>query len=150
MGRDQRRESAPSVRAFEPPHLLFTQEQRGGVGGSFPLDYSVLCAAVWSLLLHARQKLAFGRSIASELVSDDHARDILESFEEFPEEALGCFLGSRRLCDSHIEHIAILIHRSPEGVSFATDGQEDARPAATCRHSAGDDDATHWRRSARI
>jgi hypothetical protein len=40
-------------------------------------------------MLHARQELAFRRTIALQFIGNDHARDVLESFEKLAEELFG-------------------------------------------------------------
>ena len=76
----------------------------------------VFCPIVQAFVLavlHARQDLTFRRSIALQFISDDHAWDVLESFEELAKEAF------RRVCvpsalHQDIQHVAVLIHCSPQ------------------------------------
>ena len=64
-------------------------------------------------VLHARQDLTFGRSIALQLIGDDHAWNIMQPFEQLAEKSLRDLFVAVAL-HKDIEHISILIHRSPE------------------------------------
>lgn len=75
-------------------------------------------------MLHSRQDLAFGRSIALQFISDDDARNILQPFEELAEKAFCCFFVAPTL-DQNIQDVAILIHCSPQVVPLPMDGEED-------------------------
>src|SRR5258708_6711303 len=95
----------------EPPHLLFTQS-RGLVGVFRSIVQSFVLP-----ILHPRQDLAFGGSIALQFIGDDHAGDIVQSFEELPKKAF------RRVCvasalHQDIQHVAVLINGSPEIMRF--------------------------------
>jgi hypothetical protein len=79
-------------------------------------------------MLHARQDPAFGSSIALQLISDDHARHLLQPYAQLAEKSLGSMLVASALHED-IQYISLLIHRSPQRGSFATDREEDARPA---------------------
>jgi len=47
----------------------------------------------WVLpMLHARQKLSFGRGIAGQFVGDDHAQHVFQTLEQLAEEAFGRLL----------------------------------------------------------
>jgi hypothetical protein len=75
-------------------------------------------------MLHTRQELAFGGSIALQFIGDDHAWSILESFEELPKKSF------RRLCVpsalyQDIQHVAVLIDGSPQIRPFPIDGEKD-------------------------
>jgi len=41
-------------------------------------------------MFHAREDFAFGCSIALQCISDDHAWDVVESFEELAKKAFRC------------------------------------------------------------
>src|SRR5258708_2847790 len=71
-------------------------------------------------MLHARQDLTFGRTIALQFIGDDHAWHVLEPYAELTEEALRCFFVASAL-NQNIEYISILIHRSPQIVPLAID-----------------------------
>src|SRR5260221_2464324 len=102
----------------EPPHLLFTQS-RGLVG----VFRSIVQPFVLPML-HARQELAFRRTIAPELISDDDTWNIWEPFEELAEKSFGSFFVSAAL-DEDVEHVAVLINGSPEEVLLSTNGKHD-------------------------
>jgi hypothetical protein len=92
---------------LEAPHLLFPQPR-----GLVRIFRTIVQPFVLTVL-HAKQYLAFRRTITSELIRDDDARDLLESFQQFAEKSF------RRVCvapalNKDIKHIPILIHRSPE------------------------------------
>ena len=75
-------------------------------------------------VLHARQDLAFCCSITLQLIGDDHARNVVHPFEQLAEKSLrGLFVALALHKD--IEHISVLIHRWPQRLSLATDGEED-------------------------
>jgi hypothetical protein len=76
------------------------------------------------LVLHARQDLAFRSPITLQLIGDDHARNVVQPFEQLAEKSLsGLFVAVALYKD--IEHISVLIHRSPQILSLATDAEED-------------------------
>src|SRR3954462_7981135 len=74
-------------------------------------------------LLPMRQDLAFRRGGALELVGDDHPRRILQALQQLAKEALGGF-GIAPALHQDIEHLAVLIDRTPEMVLLATDAQK--------------------------
>src|ERR1700730_13584132 len=71
---------------LEAPHFLFTQSR-----GLVRIFRTIVQPFVLTVL-HARQDLAFGRTITLQLISDDHARNVLQPFEKFAEKSF------RRLC----------------------------------------------------
>jgi hypothetical protein len=74
-------------------------------------------------VFHARQDRPLGGPIAFEFIRANHARDVRQSLEELPEDLLGrLFIPPPRHQD--VEHIAVLIHRTPEGVALTIDGQK--------------------------
>src|SRR5258708_25755907 len=75
-------------------------------------------------MLHSRQDLAFGCSIALQLIGDDHAWNVLELFEQLAKKPLRRLLIAPAL-HQDIEHVAILIHSPPKVMSLATDREED-------------------------
>ena len=75
-------------------------------------------------MLHARQDLAFRSPIPLQPIGDDHARNVVHPFEQLAEKSLrGLFVALALHKD--IEHISVLIHRWPQIMSLATDGEED-------------------------
>src|SRR5262245_10199805 len=75
-------------------------------------------------VLHARQDLPLGRTIAFELVRDEHPRHILAALEQLAEEFLGRMLVPPTL-DQDIQDMTVLIYHPPEIVACATNRQED-------------------------
>jgi hypothetical protein len=74
-------------------------------------------------LLHARPALAFRRPITLELIGEDHARNVAQPFEQLAEKWLSGLCVALAL-HKDIEHICVLIHRWPERLSLATEGEE--------------------------
>src|SRR5258706_13468978 len=74
------------------------------------------------LVLHAWEKLAFGSSITLEFISNNYTRHIRQSFEQFAEKSLRRMLIASALHEN-IQHIAVLIHCSPEVMVFPTNGK---------------------------
>src|SRR6266850_3882287 len=58
-----------------------------------------------------------------EFVRDDHPRDVSQPFEQLAEKLLRSFLVSPTL-HQDVEHVPVLIHRSPQVMPFAVDGQK--------------------------
>lgn len=78
-------------------------------------------------MLYAWQNLSFRRSIALQFIRNDHTRYVVQLFEELTKEALsGMFVASALHQD--IQHVAILIHRSPEVMLLASNRENDPRP----------------------
>jgi hypothetical protein len=71
-------------------------------------------------MFHVRQYLTFGRSIPAELIGDQHARHRVTLFQELPKEREGSSFVAPAL-HQDIEHVAILINRTPEIVQLAVD-----------------------------
>ncbi len=66
-------------------------------------------------MFDARQALAFGGTIAGELVRDQHARDIRTAREYLAEELLGSGFVAAAL-NQDIQDVAVLIDRPPQVV----------------------------------
>ena len=75
-------------------------------------------------MLYSRQEFAFRRSITLEFISDNHAGNVMQLFKELAEKSLGGFLVAAAL-DQDIEHIAMLIYRSPEIMGLPIDFEKD-------------------------
>src|SRR5215510_7197232 len=105
------------ARAFEPLHALLSLACRlVRVLGTI-VEIPILA------MFHPWQDLALGGSVALELIGDDHARDVGQSFEQLTEELLRSPLVPATL-HQDIQHIAVLIHRPPEIVVIALDGEK--------------------------
>jgi hypothetical protein len=74
-------------------------------------------------MLYAGQDLTFGCAITFERIGDDDTRDVLEPFQQLPEEAFRCVFVPAAL-HQDIEHNTILVHCTPQGMSLATDDEE--------------------------
>src|SRR3984885_5113925 len=74
-------------------------------------------------MLDTRQDLTLRSSVAPQLVRYDHARHILQTYQQLSEEPLGRFATAPALHED-IEHIPILIHRAPEIVQLAANADE--------------------------
>jgi hypothetical protein len=70
-----------------------------------------------------RYDLNFRRAVAPQLVCDDHARDIPQSFLKLAKELLGRLLISPTL-DKNIQHVTILIYCAPEVMETSVDFEE--------------------------
>jgi len=69
------------------------------------------------------KQLPLSHTVASQLVSHDHARHILKAFQQAPKEAFGC-LGIPPWLNEDVEHDAILIHGTPKIVLHALNPDE--------------------------
>jgi len=75
----------------------------------------ILCVIVQIPMLptfHTGQHLALGGAVALELIRDDDPRDIGQALEELAGELLRSLLAPPALYQE-VEHVAVLIHRSP-------------------------------------
>ncbi len=64
-------------------------------------------------MLNTRHDLSFRRAVALQLICDDHSWHVLQALQQLAEEPLGCFLTSLTL-HQDVQHVAILIHGSPQ------------------------------------
>jgi hypothetical protein len=58
-------------------------------------------------------QLALSHAVASQLISHDRTRHILQAFQQSPEKALGHFGIPSRL-NQDVEHNAVLVHSAPQ------------------------------------
>src|SRR5689334_13293018 len=70
-------------------------------------------------MLDTRKDLAFRCTITLQFIGDDHTWNILQSFKELTEKSLGGFLVATAL-HQDIQHVSLLIHRTPQVMSLAT------------------------------
>lgn len=75
-------------------------------------------------MVHARHDLLVGCLVATQLVGDQYARDILAAFEHLAEELLGRGVVPAALHED-IQHIAVLINGTPQVRRLAVDRQKD-------------------------
>jgi hypothetical protein len=75
-------------------------------------------------MFHTGEDLAQGRPIAVQLSCDHDPRDVGQALEQLTKELLrGSFIAS--VVDHDIEHVAVLIHRPPQIVTFALHREND-------------------------
>ncbi len=74
-------------------------------------------------VLDAGHDLSLRRTVALELIRDDHSWDILQALQQLAEETLGRFLISLTL-HQNIKDVAILVHGSPQVMLPAIDPDE--------------------------
>jgi hypothetical protein len=75
-------------------------------------------------VFHARQHLSHGRTIAFELIRDEHPWGVLAPFQELAKASLRRLLIAPAWHED-IEDSPVLSHRPPEIVSWLSDGQND-------------------------
>ena len=74
-------------------------------------------------VLDTRQHFGERRTIAPQLIGNDQTWEILQALQQLAKEPLGSFLISVAL-DQDVQHLAILIHRTPEVVETTVDLEE--------------------------
>ena len=74
-------------------------------------------------VLHPRKNLPLRRAIAFQLVRDDHPGHVGQALEEFAEELLRRLLVPTTL-DENIQHVAVLVHSTPQGMPLTVDRQK--------------------------
>jgi hypothetical protein len=74
-------------------------------------------------MLDTREQTALSDAVASQLVSHDHSRHVVQSRQQPSEEALGS-IGIAPVLNKDVEHNAILIHGTPKVVLHALDPDE--------------------------
>jgi hypothetical protein len=103
---------------FEPLHAPFPLARR---------LVGILCPIVQVAVLavfHAGHELPLRCPLARQLIRDDHPRDIAQTLEQLAEELFCCGLIATAL-NQNIQHVAVLIHRTPEVMALPLDGQKD-------------------------
>jgi hypothetical protein len=74
-------------------------------------------------VLHTRQYLPLGSSIAAQRVGHDHSGNIRQSLEQLAEKLLRGFLVAPPW-HQDIQHVAVLVHGPPQIMLFAVNGQK--------------------------
>src|SRR5580765_8200631 len=74
------------------------------------------------------KQLALGDTVASQLISHDHAWHVLKTFQEAAKEALRGF-GVPPGLNQDVEHNAVLLHRPPKIMLNSLDADEQASGA---------------------
>jgi hypothetical protein len=113
--RDQLRESVGPVRADLNRRIFFSRRRVGWCEFSARLFSTRVLP-----MFHARQDLTFGGTITSEFIGNNHSRNVLQPFQQFPEKSLGGLCVASAL-DQDIKHVAMLIHRTPQIVLLPID-----------------------------
>ena len=70
-----------------------------------------------------RHDLLFGRLVAAQLIRDDHPRHVSQPLQQLTKEFLSCLLISAAL-DQNVEHLALLVHGSPQVMKVTVDPVE--------------------------
>ena len=104
-------------------------------------------------MFNAGHNLALRRAVAPQLVSDEPTRCVAQAFQQFAEEPLGGF-GIAPALHQDVEHVPILIDRTPEKMQFAADPDEHliekpfvAGPRAASLQCIGDSRPKRWPQS---
>ncbi|EFH81112.1 hypothetical protein Krac_1799 [Ktedonobacter racemifer DSM 44963] len=103
---------------LESPHLLFTQSR-----GLVRIFRTIVQPFVLTVL-NTRQDFSFRRTITLQLISENHARNVLQPFEKLAEKPFGGFLVPSAL-HQDVQDGNVLVHCSPEILSLATDREKD-------------------------
>jgi hypothetical protein len=74
-------------------------------------------------MFHPRQDLALRGGIALQLIRDDHPRHVGQAFEQLAEELLRGLLVPATL-DENVQHVAVLIHSTPQVMPDTIDGEK--------------------------
>jgi hypothetical protein len=112
-----RQEALRVAGRFEPLHPLL----------SLPSGLVRVLGAIVEIpmlaMFHSRENLSLSGSVAFQLVGDDDPWDVGQPFEQLAQELLrGAFIPPT--LDQDIEHVPVLINRSPQVVALALDGQK--------------------------
>lgn len=75
------------------------------------------------MVFNARHGLLPGCAVALDLISDDQSRHVSQTLQQLTKKLLRCFLIASAL-DENIQHVTILIHRSPQVVNSTIDLEE--------------------------
>ena len=74
-------------------------------------------------MANGRENLSAGGHIAAELVGNQLPRRLALLFQNLAKEAFGSFPVSVA-CDQNIQHVTVLVYRSPKIMTFGADGNE--------------------------
>jgi hypothetical protein len=74
-------------------------------------------------VLQPGQDVAVRCGVALQLVRDDHTRDVLQALQQLAEEPLGS-LGASPALHENVEHVAVLVDRTPETVLLAANADK--------------------------
>src|SRR6476469_5573924 len=132
---------------FEPLHLPLSSSRR-------PMRILGPIVQISALsVLDAGKQLTLSDTIAPQLVSHDHSREVLQTLQKPPEEALGG-VGIAPGLNEDVQHNAILIDGAPEVMLHALDPDEDfvhvpliAWPRPAAAQAVGETRTLHQRRT---
>ena len=74
-------------------------------------------------MFNAWQDLTFGGAIGSKFIGHDDPGHVAQTLQQLAKEALGCLRVAAAL-HQYVEHVSVLINRSPEVVQFASDADK--------------------------
>ena len=74
-------------------------------------------------MLNTRQDLAFGSTVGTKFIRQDHSGHVAQPLQQLAKEALGCFRVAAAL-DQNVKHVPVLVDSLPEVVQFAADADE--------------------------
>ena len=103
---------------FEPSHLTLALPR------GLMRDLGPIVLVTFRAMDDGRHDAPMRRRIASQLVGDQPPRHATLPLQQLAEESFGGFPITARL-DEDIDHITVLIHRTPEVLTFALDRDED-------------------------
>ncbi len=103
---------------FEPSHLTLALPR------GLMRDLGPIVLVTFRAMDDGRHDAPMRRRIASQLVGDQRPRHATLLLQQLAEESFGGFPITARL-DEDIDHITVLIHRTPEVLTFALDRDED-------------------------
>ena len=99
-------------------------------------------------MFDTRHDFSSRRIVASQLVRDDHARDVAQSFQKLAKEFLSCRLVSLGL-DQNIQYVAIMIHCTPKVMESSVNFEEHFVEMPSGRQVEVTCDAVRWCKSDR-
>jgi hypothetical protein len=103
---------------FKSPHLSLS------LSSGLMRYYSTVVDPLVLTMFNAGHDLRLGGSVAFEFVRDQHARHVTKPLEQFAKEALRRLPVASALHEN-IKRGAVLVHRSPQVMALALDGQHD-------------------------
>jgi hypothetical protein len=101
---------------FEPVHATFPLARRPRRILTPVIEIATL------VVFHPSQHLTFSRAVALQLIRDDHPRDVLQPLEKIAKKHLRRLLVAAAL-HQDVEHVIVLVDRSPQVITLAMDGQ---------------------------
>ena len=105
---------------FEPPHVTLS------LSGGLVRDFAAIVEIPALPMFNAREDLAFRSAIGPELIRHEYPWHVAQALQQLAEEALGRLCAPAALDQhvEHVEHVSMLINRSPQIMEFAPDANE--------------------------